>query len=152
MSEQEEIQYMYNILTPNQQIAFFSALMEHDFDIPKAFQEATRMGIIHDELEAYIGPHKQFIVGNDYYEYDITENPDPEIEPDIEDVVVENVLHLYSNKRDIIDEHVKMMFESVEILTTVSLRKNHKLRWYRCLKSLNFENRPERPIIPLNYN
>lgn len=152
MNDQEQLQYMYSLLTPNQQIEFFNSLIQNDYDVMAAFQNAARMGILHDEVEAYIAPHNQFIVGNDYYEWDLTENPDPEIEPDIEDVVVENVVHLYSNKVENINDHVKMLFESGEVLTTINWKKNYKLGWYRCLQSLNFENRPERPIIPLIYN
>lgn len=151
MTPNEELRYMYNLLKPNQQIEFFRSLTENEFDIMKAFQDATRMGIVHDEVEAYIGPKFQFVIGNDYYEYDHP-NIDPVEEVDFEDADLENIIHLYSDKQSIIDDHIKELFESGEILMTINWKKNFKLGYYRCVQSLNFQNSNKYPIIPINYN
>lgn len=133
-----EIQFVYDSLTKDQQINFFINLIKFNYDLNEAMTATLKDEFGHDELDAFLSPDHQMIIGNDFVEED--------------DMIVDNYLHLYSSDSNDIAEHIKALMEDGEILTTVKVKTKYKLKHYRCLRSLNFDNPEERPVIPIIYN
>lgn len=146
--KQEDVEFLFNLLNPTQKVELFITMITNDLSFEDVYRDVIMMGLDeeHDEIDIHLTPTTKLIIANDYYIDDSIEVDDEE------DEEVGNLLHLYCNRKKVIEDHVKTLFENGEILMTIDVQHNHKLRHYRCLESLNFENRPERPIIPISYN
>jgi hypothetical protein len=131
----DDLQFIFNNLTPSQRIDFFIYMMETN-DVEESLYLTMLTEFTHDELQdIFIQPKNKIIIGNDFVE---------------DGEYIDNYVSIYSNKLSNIDEIVKLMLESGEIIQTVQIRKRYKLGHYRCVKSLNFDE--IKPIIPIVYN
>lgn len=142
--ESEELVFIYSSLTKKQQLDFFVYLVQCEYDVNSALECIIQEEFEHDDVDAFISPNNKMVVGQDFIETD-------EVDED-GDEIIENIVSIYSNRETIIKDYIKELFEDGEILTTVFKEIGGKLRHTRKLRSLNFENRPERPIIPIMYN
>lgn len=144
--KQEDVEFLFNLLSQDQKVELFIEMILNEVEFEDAYRYVIMMGLDeeHDEVDIHLTPNTKFVIANDYF---FDESIDIE-----EDAEIGNLLHLYCNRKKVIEDHVKSLFEDGEILMTINMPNNHKLRHYRCLESLNFENRPERPIIPISYN
>jgi len=144
-TRQEELQFIYNNLDSEQKILFFKHLIDTDFDVDESVYLLFSNEYKHDDImDISIFPGNKIVVGMDFIEMPVVDDPD--------DMIVKNIIHFYSNKEDNITNFLLGLFEEGEILTTMKSTRKHKTKYYKCYQSLNFENRPERPIIPICYN
>lgn len=141
----EDIQFIYNSLTKVQQIEFFIALA-NGMNVQESVKSIIEKLYEHDDLDVFLSPDNKLIIGNDFFEYYDTSEEDEGALID-----VQNFIHIYSNRKKTIEEHIRNLIEDGEIIVRLSMDKHDGL-YHGVFESLNFNGDEYRPIIPIMYN
>lgn len=126
--------FIFSTFTKSQQIELFQNLVENDFDFDAAVGKMVSDNFKHDEIDLFMSKEDKLIFGVDHLDNG------------------SELIHLYSNRNENIDNYLHELIEAGEIFTTIKHGRHKQMKFYRCLESLNVENTPERPILPLCYN